>query len=214
MKSASTNCFSEHYIFMAENGDLIAFGSNSEGECGTGTKNHILTPTKIMNNPNIKSIVLGSYHSLYLEKNGDLYGFGRNSDFQLGFEQKMVLEPTKIETGVLKVGASYSYSIIQKMDVFIILGSIGLKKGQKKEYKIDNVSSFSCGKNHLAFLKRNGEVWMVGSNNSRQCGLKKIKEMSEPTLLITDPNIISVTCGYLSTFLLSRENSSTIMKFC
>ena len=64
---------------MNEDGDVYSFGNNEYGQCGVGNNDKtILAPTKIMNNPNITSIVLGIHNSFYVEKNGDLYGCGLN----------------------------------------------------------------------------------------------------------------------------------------
>lgn len=84
--------FINHIKIELENGDLYSFGNNYFGQLGRDKlESDDNLPTKILNNKNIKSIVLGEYHSFYLEsnfsiyfhlifdkiqENGDLYGCG------------------------------------------------------------------------------------------------------------------------------------------
>ena len=57
------------------------------------------------------------------------------------------------------------------------------------------------------FLKENGEVWVMGKNDYGQCGFdgKEIDFFENPTLLMTDKNIISVCCGIRHSFILTSK---------
>ena len=46
-------------IILMYNGDLFGFGSNVTGELGVGHTKQVLTPTFILNQPNIKKICCG-----------------------------------------------------------------------------------------------------------------------------------------------------------
>eukprot|EP01091_Cochliopodium_minus_P010064 TRINITY_DN2620_c2_g1_i1.p1 TRINITY_DN2620_c2_g1~~TRINITY_DN2620_c2_g1_i1.p1 ORF type:complete len:140 (-),score=34.96 TRINITY_DN2620_c2_g1_i1:313-732(-) len=118
MKQSSNSCFSLHNIFLKETGDVYSFGNNGYGQCGTGSTTDVQTPTKIMNNTKIKSIVLGAYNSFYLENEGNLYGCGLNDRGQLGIKnnRKNLSTFTLISSHVTQICASYQLTIIQKDD--------------------------------------------------------------------------------------------------
>eukprot|EP01091_Cochliopodium_minus_P012054 TRINITY_DN356_c0_g1_i2.p1 TRINITY_DN356_c0_g1~~TRINITY_DN356_c0_g1_i2.p1 ORF type:complete len:699 (+),score=280.58 TRINITY_DN356_c0_g1_i2:98-2194(+) len=221
MIQSSTSCFSHHNIFLKGNGDVYSFGYNCFGQCGTGNTTNIQTPTKIMNNPKIKSIVLGHENSFYLENDGNLYGCGRNEYGQIGIKDNKtnLLTFTFICSNVTQIFASYQLTIIQKDDgkLYWCGKWDGLNKQSDgfTEINIDNVISFSRGFDHSLFLKENGEVWVMGNNNYGQCGFEeKVGVVDVPRLLLTDPNILSISCGYThSSFILTRgEKGNTILK--
>eukprot|EP01091_Cochliopodium_minus_P008068 TRINITY_DN1796_c0_g1_i2.p1 TRINITY_DN1796_c0_g1~~TRINITY_DN1796_c0_g1_i2.p1 ORF type:complete len:623 (+),score=191.64 TRINITY_DN1796_c0_g1_i2:31-1899(+) len=223
MNSTSCSGFSHHNILMSDNGDVYSFGYNSRGQCGTTDKtNEVMKPTKIFNNPTIKSIVLGEYHSFYLEKSGDLYGCGINDYGQLGIQNNKspnLLNFTLVSHGVTQLCASERITIIQKSDGKIYWSGFwsGLNKRTNgfELIKIDNVISFSCGRNHCLFLKEGGEVWVMGSNQSGECGLdEKTKFVEEPRHLMTDKNVFSICCGYLYSFILTKNNKGNTILNC
>eukprot|EP01091_Cochliopodium_minus_P015761 TRINITY_DN5698_c1_g1_i1.p1 TRINITY_DN5698_c1_g1~~TRINITY_DN5698_c1_g1_i1.p1 ORF type:complete len:181 (+),score=40.21 TRINITY_DN5698_c1_g1_i1:220-762(+) len=174
----------------------------------------------IMNNPNIKSIVLGNNISFYLEKNGDLYACGENEYGQYGIKnfKESYYQFTKIEKKVKSVYSSFKNTIIQKEDGKIYRSHCGLHHNQSnngfEEIKIEDVVSFSSGEEHSLFLKGNGEVWVMGKNEFGECGFgNEIFESREPKLLMTDKNIISVCCGMNFSVILTRdENQKNFVK--
>eukprot|EP01091_Cochliopodium_minus_P012873 TRINITY_DN4008_c0_g1_i2.p1 TRINITY_DN4008_c0_g1~~TRINITY_DN4008_c0_g1_i2.p1 ORF type:complete len:541 (-),score=145.81 TRINITY_DN4008_c0_g1_i2:22-1644(-) len=230
MKSFSSSCFSNHNIFMLNNGDVYSFGYNYYGQCGTGDKENVLSPKKIMNNPNISSIVLGPNNSYYLEKNGDFYGCGENTFGHIVEDRNNQLKFVKICSNVKQISASERFAIILKDDGKVYMGGFYMSTFGKfeKEIEIDDVISFSCGYQHSLFLKKNGEVWVWGTNSSGQCGFKLVPYedwmddesheedydlINKPTFLLTDKNIISLICGSSYSFILTRnEKGNTILK--
>eukprot|EP01091_Cochliopodium_minus_P014006 TRINITY_DN4661_c2_g1_i2.p1 TRINITY_DN4661_c2_g1~~TRINITY_DN4661_c2_g1_i2.p1 ORF type:complete len:210 (-),score=56.57 TRINITY_DN4661_c2_g1_i2:9-638(-) len=207
MKQNSTSCFSDHNIFLKENGDVYSFGSNEYGQCGTGNTNDVKTPTIIMNNPKIESIVLGQHNSFYLENDGNLYGCGNNFFGNLGIKNKINSTFTFISSHVTQICSSSQFTFIQKDDGKIYWSGnwdeINIESDGFTELNIDNVISFSCGHNYALFLKKNGQVWVMGNNNYGQCGFEqKVSFVEVPSLLLTDPNIFSISCGYSSSLIL------------
>lgn len=59
-------------------GEVWAWGNNSSGELGVGTKTEVTTPIKISGLTNVKDIRTGRFHTLFLLENGSLYGAGEN----------------------------------------------------------------------------------------------------------------------------------------
>eukprot|EP01091_Cochliopodium_minus_P005522 TRINITY_DN15436_c0_g1_i1.p1 TRINITY_DN15436_c0_g1~~TRINITY_DN15436_c0_g1_i1.p1 ORF type:complete len:267 (-),score=59.53 TRINITY_DN15436_c0_g1_i1:509-1309(-) len=217
-----SNCgFSDHNFILNENGDLYAFGLNEYGQCGLdnrGKNDYLDNPTKIMNNKKIKSIVVGYCHSFYLEYNGDLYGCGSDLYEQLGkYNTPEEYKFIKLETNVEFVSSVSSFTIIKKIDGKIYFLGKGLERDEKhfEEIIIQDVEQVSCGEDHVLFLKSNGEVWGMGSNENGRLGLEiKKRYLTEPELILSDQNIFSVCCGYQYSFILSRDELKNTFLYC
>eukprot|EP01091_Cochliopodium_minus_P013940 TRINITY_DN4619_c0_g1_i1.p1 TRINITY_DN4619_c0_g1~~TRINITY_DN4619_c0_g1_i1.p1 ORF type:complete len:329 (+),score=38.34 TRINITY_DN4619_c0_g1_i1:381-1367(+) len=217
MRSIPNSGIAEHNVILCENGDVYSFGQNGFVQCGTEDSDDMFIPTKIMNNPNILSIVLGRFNSFYLERNGDLYACGLNKNNQLKHcGQSVRVKFEKITFDVDKICASETYTFIQKKNgkIYFVGEAFGNLKREFMELKINDVESFSCGKNHSLFLKKNKEVWVLGSNEFGQCGKSDTKNFSVPYLLMEDKNIVSVCCGYNYSCILSKnDKGETSIKF-
>eukprot|EP01091_Cochliopodium_minus_P002132 TRINITY_DN12023_c0_g1_i1.p1 TRINITY_DN12023_c0_g1~~TRINITY_DN12023_c0_g1_i1.p1 ORF type:complete len:429 (-),score=88.92 TRINITY_DN12023_c0_g1_i1:14-1213(-) len=183
-----------------------------------------------MNNQEIKSIVLGKSHSFYIDIYGDLYGCGMNHNGQLGISNKKnsfsgnikstLEEFTYISSCVKKVCTSEAFTIIQDENgkLFKFGNASNKHVSLISEIKIKDVVSFGCGSSHNLFLKRSGEVWAMGSNESGQCGFKKdqMKKWSteKPVLLMYNSNVVSLCCGYDSSYLLVVNNKGKTVLNC
>eukprot|EP01091_Cochliopodium_minus_P002752 TRINITY_DN12606_c0_g1_i1.p1 TRINITY_DN12606_c0_g1~~TRINITY_DN12606_c0_g1_i1.p1 ORF type:complete len:321 (-),score=46.53 TRINITY_DN12606_c0_g1_i1:28-990(-) len=225
MKTGSSSCFSFHNLFVDDDGDVYTFGKNNNGQCGTPCS-HLPheKPTKIMNNPNIRAIALGSTHYLFLEQNGDLYCFGNNNNKQIGPNittyQKPYLPITFLAPDILEVCTTNTFTIIQKTNREIFW--FGFWNNMKKENKgvfekiqLEDVVSFSCGEQHCLFLKDNGEVWVMGCNKFLQCGYSRdTKYLATPQLLMTDKNIFDICCGYKNSFVLRYDEKRKTVMTC
>ncbi len=76
------DCGGYHTMALKSNGDLYAWGYNSNGQLGTGDYNTRYEPAFISGG--WKAIGCGSYTSYAVATNGNLYGCGDNSYNQLG----------------------------------------------------------------------------------------------------------------------------------
>ncbi|XP_034829545.1 probable E3 ubiquitin-protein ligase HERC4 isoform X1 [Maniola hyperantus] len=85
------DCGSYHSIALTNNGDLYAWGANTYGQCGLGTKsNKETTPqpiTSLLGIP-IALIACGGNHTFVLSKSGAVFGWGKNSHGQLGLQDR------------------------------------------------------------------------------------------------------------------------------
>eukprot|EP01091_Cochliopodium_minus_P017946 TRINITY_DN7162_c0_g1_i1.p1 TRINITY_DN7162_c0_g1~~TRINITY_DN7162_c0_g1_i1.p1 ORF type:complete len:283 (-),score=58.23 TRINITY_DN7162_c0_g1_i1:519-1367(-) len=169
-----------------------------------------------MNNPNIKSVVLGDHFSFILEKNGDLYASGKNKNFEIGLTNEKVSEFTKVTSNVKRVSASPNFSIIQKDDGTIWYSGkslIATTKGFTFEIELSDIIHFSCGSDHAIFLNKSGGVYVLGSNDYGECGFdRNVTLVKTPRLLLTDQNIFGISYGNQSIFILTSENRKTLVK--
>jgi len=216
VKLISNSCFANHNFILCENGDLFSFGKNDFGQCGLGHTDDVKVPTKVMNNPNIVSIQLGVYHSFILESNGDLYVCGMNLNEEFGCQYDINITTfVKLAKDVKRVRTS-KFTMIQTTDdkIFFLGVFLNQMNSTFTEIKIEGVESFHLGSDHCFFLKKNGEVFVLGSNYSGQIGLAfEFNYSFFPHLLMTDKNVFDVCCGWENSFILTRdEESKTILK--
>ena len=72
----SINCGAKHSIIYKNNGDVIVFGFNNQGQLGLGNDNERGKPSFLMNDKNICIICCGYNHSIIYKYNGDILVFG------------------------------------------------------------------------------------------------------------------------------------------
>ena len=77
-----------HILALDVEGNLYAWGSNTNAKLGDGTYKRRLTPILITNNNNFNSISAGAFHNLAINELGSLYSWGYNSYGQLGYYQE------------------------------------------------------------------------------------------------------------------------------
>ena len=67
-------------------GNIWAWGSNSNGELGNNSSSTAKTPVEVDDIDDITAIAAGAYHSLAVDDDGVLYAWGDNSNGQLGID--------------------------------------------------------------------------------------------------------------------------------
>uniref|UniRef100_A0A6B2LHV3 RCC1-like domain-containing protein n=1 Tax=Arcella intermedia TaxID=1963864 RepID=A0A6B2LHV3_9EUKA len=74
----------EHSLILTSTGSVYSCGSNSYGELGTGTRENVFIPKKVLSLSNISQIYTGDSHSFAVDGKGILYSWGLGTDYQLG----------------------------------------------------------------------------------------------------------------------------------
>ncbi len=103
-----------HTLAIGSDGNLYAWGDNSEGELGDGTNNSQPSPEEITLAPGVKPVAIaaGDYFSLAIGSDGNLYAWGSQSDGDLGdgVSDGDLLTPTQVAlpggTGVQSISAN------------------------------------------------------------------------------------------------------------
>jgi len=97
-------CGWDHTLALTESGSVYTWGRNILAQCGTGSRNNVKFPEKLMIGK-AKSIACGAGHSLVLLENGQVYGWGENGDGQLGLgrETHCELSPALVSEGLARV---------------------------------------------------------------------------------------------------------------
>ena len=120
----------------------IAWGYNSYGQLGNGTKTDSTTPVGVSNldKADIKQIAGSYYHSLALESDGTVWAWGRNDYGQLG-------------NGTIGDGTTTPYISSTPVQV-----------------DISGVTDIAVGDLYSLALKSDGTVWAWGSNYYGELG--------------------------------------------
>jgi hypothetical protein len=72
----------EHSVALRWDGTVWAWGSNANGQLGTGSGAH--SPVRVRGQQGFVAIAAGRRHTVALKKNGQVWAWGRNADGQLG----------------------------------------------------------------------------------------------------------------------------------
>ena len=81
-KAVSTG--GDHTCAIATNGDAYCWGNGNDGELGTGAKQVLFTPGKVVGGFAFKQIAAGKNHTCALTEDGRAYCWGWNAFFQRG----------------------------------------------------------------------------------------------------------------------------------
>jgi RCC1 and BTB domain-containing protein len=78
-------CGANHTLVLTSNGEVYAWGKNSDGEIGNGCYKDQLTPIKLndFNDEKVVMISCGGWHSMALTESGRVFSWGYNSIGQL-----------------------------------------------------------------------------------------------------------------------------------
>ena len=92
-----------HVLLLTENGEVYAWGRNSEYQVGNGKHKHVQTPVKL-GLTNIVQIAAGGKFSIALDADGQLWGWGDNEHHAISPDKAThITTPTKIDTGDIDI---------------------------------------------------------------------------------------------------------------
>ncbi len=92
-----------HVLALTGNGEVYAWGRNSDGQVGNGSTKKTMDPVKL-ELKNIVQIVGGGKFSLALDADGQLWGWGDNEYHTISpGNQKFFATPVKIDTGDIDI---------------------------------------------------------------------------------------------------------------
>ena len=101
----------QHTMAIAEDSTLWGWRSNTSGECGGPSGQHLLVPTQIGSFNDWIDLDCGAYHSIALRANGDAYTMGYNNLGQCGTGfTSSVFSPRLVLSGVMNVAAGKGYT--------------------------------------------------------------------------------------------------------
>ncbi len=117
---ASSGIFSQQSLRVSNtlalraDGSVWAWGENSDGQLGDGTKITRTTPVRVMGLSNVTAIAANGCHSVACTSDGRAWTWGWNGDGQLGdgtFTSRAVPAPVAGISGVVAIGAGIYHTL-------------------------------------------------------------------------------------------------------
>ncbi|XP_005095208.2 RCC1 and BTB domain-containing protein 1 [Aplysia californica] len=219
-------------VFITENDDVFAFGSNCSSCLGLGDTHSSFEPRKIdiLCRKKVVDIAFGSGpHVVAVTRAGEVFSWGLNGYCQLGnggSNQGFV--PAAVTTNlanrqVVKVACGSHHSMVLTVDGEVYAwgqnncGQVGTGStaNQPSPRKVTSVIgalcavSIACGQTSSVALLDNGEVYGWGYNGNGQLGVGNNVNQPNPCRvhMLQAAVITQITCGYAHTLALSDEGT-------
>lgn len=175
-------------LALQENGDLYAFGDNTNGLLGDGTTAQRSSAVHVMGNVSQMAVSRWSNsNAAAVTNDGSLYVWGLNQYGQKGDgsaadindEDCVISTPKKIMDDVSSVAVSDGFIAAVKTDGSLWMwgnnaeGQLGLGTTETTttpQKVMDNVAAVSLGKDFTVVLTTDGSVWTWGVDNWSQLG--------------------------------------------
>jgi len=219
-----------HHMVLLNDGTVVSWGLNNDGQLGDGTTDDRLTPAPVLGLSDVVSIASGKgtllllngitgAHSLAARSDGSVWAWGYNRNGELGkpFPARQSV-PTMIEglENIRKVTAGkwVSFAIDDSGDLFGFgwngFGNLGLgdviePNAPEKVEALSGVIDVAAGDLRGAALLGDGSVWAWGSATGGALG-NGIRP--EQTFRPVDPgleNIRDISSGYSVTSVIDDE---------
>ena len=217
------SCGGDFTVCVDYEGFIWSFGSNEEGQLGTGTRTDFNVPQKLPNIPPVLSVSCGGYHTLIITNEDDLWSWGGNEFGQLcdGNYQAVQLKPQKTSfSNISKISAGCDHSLFQnnKGEIFACgynkYGECGLGHFNSPQITPSlipnlpsNIVQFVCGDSQSLFLDGKGNVYSVGYNENGELGLGHNRNQNELNKISNIPPIKVISCVRSSCYLIDFEGN-------
>lgn len=169
---------------VTEDGTLYAWGDNSSGQLGDGTKTSRTSPTKITGISNVQKVSSNKNHTLAIQEDGTLYAWGANKTSQLGNGTTTDHYTPGVVPGIGKVKAisnGHHHSAAVGIDgkVYVWGDNTWFETGDGKNKReptlmpgIENAVDIDCGFAHNICLTEEGDVYTWGYDYNGQLGIE------------------------------------------
>ena len=209
-----------HSAAVKKDGSLWLWGLNDEGQVGDGSEAEQCTSKKVLNDT--VKVSLGWNYSAAVKADGTLWMWGCNSSGQLGDgTTESRRKPVKIMNDVVDVSCARTVTAAVKKDGTLWIwgsgnyGELGLNETTRSCYKpqklMDGVTSVSLSGGdsaggHGAALKKDGSLWLWGSNFYGQLGKTGVGQYSSIPVKVLD-NVAQFSLGFCHSGAVKKDGS-------
>ncbi|XP_078386063.1 putative E3 ubiquitin-protein ligase HERC4 [Cetorhinus maximus] len=195
-------CGNHHSLALSKDGKLFAWGQNTYGQLGLGTKggseDSPQCVTSLTGMP-VAQITAGGEHSFALSLSGAVFGWGRNNHGQLGLKDTEDRDKPKYvklleckKTIHISCGQEHTAVLTKDGLVFTFgAGSYGQLGHNSTEDEIkprlvgclfaNKVSQIACGSYHtLVFVPSSGKIYSFGRGEFGQLGNRETSDQLVP----------------------------------
>jgi alpha-tubulin suppressor-like RCC1 family protein len=180
----------EHSLFLDEFGTLWGMGHSRYGQLAKSANNSTTYEPFVLEN-NVSQVVAGEHHSLYLDQSGNLFSFGINNNGQLGDGRNYD-----------QTWTSNGYHFLKSTPALVS----------------DSVIQVTAGTDHSLFIKEDGTLWAMGSNNYGQLGDGTSIDRTSPEQVLDSNDtphigVVQVSAGGNHTLFLKQDGSVWAMGY-
>jgi len=197
-------------LALGEDGTVLAWGGNGEGQLGDNTTTDRHTPVRVLGLENVAAIAGGRYHSLALRGDGIVWAWGLNLDGQLGdgttTEKHTPVRVLGLEN-VVAIAGGGNHSLALRGDGTVWAwgynnnGQLGDNTDTNRWTPVrvlglENAVAIAGGGNHSLALRGDGTVWAWGRNHTGQLGDNTTTERYTPVRVLGLENVAAVAGGW------------------
>ena len=211
-----------HSLALKNDGTAWAWGYNTYGQLGDGTRQTCLTPKQVPDLTGVVALAGGDYHSLALKSDGTVWAWGRNNSGQLGDGTRIDrTAPVQVPgiTGMVAIAGASNHSLAVRSDgtVWAWGSNFGGQLGDGT--KIDRIApvqvsgltgvvTVAGGTRHSLALKSDGTVWAWGYNEYCQLGDGTVTERLTPVQVSGLTGVVSVDAGIWHSMALKSDGTA------
>ena len=195
-------------IALKNNGTVWSWGSNSNGQLGTGNGQDSSIPVKIPGLEDISQLSVGANHCLALKSDGTVWAWGSNSKGQLGIGGSSLTVPAQIpgisNIAIIEAGYNHSLAISQSGQVWAWGDNSAGQLGRDTTATPSNVpgrvtgladvKSIAAGYDFSLALTSDGSLYSWGGNSYGQLGIGSTTGVSTPSKVANTYK--SIAAGY------------------
>ncbi|XP_015600373.1 X-linked retinitis pigmentosa GTPase regulator [Cephus cinctus] len=220
---------SHHSMILTSDGDVMAWGSNLEGQLGLpGISGLVNKPTKVQIPEPAKQISAGYYHSAFLTETGLLYVCGESESGKIGivvnFSTQVAPKLLQLPMPIVDVACGGHHTLVLTDTGTVhcfgsnASGQLGMgidvtevqtpKLLPKDSLQGETISKIACGESHSAIITESGKLFTCGDGRHGKLGLE---ENENNVHELTWANkyqelfITNVSCGGCHTILVGRR---------
>lgn len=222
-------CGDTHCLAVLEAGGVLAWGRNSNGQCGLGMTDDVYSPRVVtaLQGVCVTSAACGAEHSVVSTSTGSVYSFGWGSYGNLGLgdtqdrhipEKVTALEGKDVR--LVACGWRHSAAVTREGDVFTFgwskYGQLG--HGDNEDQHLpkqltslgEKVDTVAGGWRHTVAVTVSGKLYSWGWNRFGQLGLGSMDDSNVPSIVTftgDDSPTVHVACGWRHTLAVLASGS-------
>ena len=213
-----------HAMALKDDGSIVAWGNNSEGELGTGHIASAPAPVPVASLGTVTATALSRTSGYALRGDGTVVAWGDNEWGQLGdgsTTSRSAPAPVRNLAGIRELAGGYLHAIAAAEDGSVwswgadFFGQLGggttnVSVGRTTPARVQNltgVSRIAAGLDHNLALKSDGTVWAWGWNDYGQLGDGTMQLRALPVQVGTLTGIIAIAAGGHHSMALAADGS-------
>jgi alpha-tubulin suppressor-like RCC1 family protein len=198
-----------HTVAVLDDGGVMAWGANGDGQLGDGTHDTHLIPLPVPGLGPVAQVSAGGAHTLALARDGTVWAWGNNSHGQLGDgtlgDRSMPVAVLGL-TGITQVSAGQRFSLARRSDGTVwawgenARGQLG--NGTRAHVAkpilvagLTGIVEVSAGGSHSLALQSNGRVWAWGDNGTGQLGDGTVVDHLTPAQMPVLTGVTAIAAG-------------------